>query len=163
MNCANFLRACVHFIKFRYFFPNICCYLSAFFLETTPLPLRYHSITIQYFPRTLLPILRSTESPITLALWGALAMVRRVNLLLLCSTDSRLASLDSLISATCLLGDNPPSKKTQENAIFLAHLQILLYLCNRKPKVCRHTIKSVYYGVLIILSNGVSSALVLAS
>ena len=62
-----------------------------------------------------------------------------------------------------VLGDNPPSKKTQENAIFLAHLQILLYLCNRKPKVCRHIIKSVYYGVLIILSNGVSSALVLAS
>ena len=33
-------------------------FLSAFFLETTSLPLRYQSITIQYFPRTLLPISR---------------------------------------------------------------------------------------------------------
>lgn len=33
-----------------------------------------------------------------------------------------------------VLGDNPLSKKTQENAIFLAHLQILLYLCRRFGK-----------------------------
>ena len=42
----------MHFIKFRYLFPNIRCYLSAFFLETTLLPLQYHSVTILYFPRT---------------------------------------------------------------------------------------------------------------
>ena len=33
-------------------------FLSAFFLETTSLPLRYQSISIQYFPRALLPISR---------------------------------------------------------------------------------------------------------
>ena len=33
-------------------------FLSAVFLETTSLPLRYQSIIIQYFPRTLLPISR---------------------------------------------------------------------------------------------------------
>ena len=33
-------------------------FLSAFFLETTSLPLRYQSISIQYSPRTLLPISR---------------------------------------------------------------------------------------------------------
>ena len=43
-----------------------------------------------------------------------------------------------------MLGNISPSKKLQENAIFLAHLQILLYLCNRKPKVCRHSYKKAF-------------------
>ena len=55
MNCANVLRACVHFIKFRYFFPNICCYLSAFFLEPTSSPHRNHSITTE-LPSNTFPI-----------------------------------------------------------------------------------------------------------
>ena len=37
-------------------------YLSRNHLVTTPIPLCYHCITLQYFPRIMLPILRSTDS-----------------------------------------------------------------------------------------------------
>ena len=101
--------------------PSPCLFPLSF-----SLPLRNHFVT------TLLP---SSTFPVPCYLSSALAIVRRVNiLLLLCSTDSRLATLDSPLSATCLvLGDNPPSKKSQENAIFLANPQILLYLCTLYP------------------------------
>ena len=49
-----------------------------------------------------------------------------------------------------MLGNISPSKKLQENAIFLAHLQILLYLCNRKPKVCRHSYKKRLFALVLV-------------
>ena len=36
-----------------YLLPAFYLFLSAFFLETTPISFRYHLLTIQYFPRTL--------------------------------------------------------------------------------------------------------------
>ena len=57
-----------------------------------------------------------------------------------------------------MLGNISPSKKIQENAIFLAHLQILLYLCNRKPKVCRHIKKRLLRGPHNFKQWGVFSA-----
>ena len=76
------------------------CFFPAIFLATTPLSLRYHCITIQYFPRTMLPILhlqrsnlpttgaqrRSTAKRTTTChpppVWCS-ASTRRVNILLL--------------------------------------------------------------------------------
>ena len=49
-------------LRIPYLPPAFYLFLSAFFLETTSLPLRYHSITIQYFPRTLLPVKHSAIS-----------------------------------------------------------------------------------------------------
>ena len=66
------------------------------------------------------------------------------------SRESRLP-----IPATCLvLGDNPPSKKSQENAIFLAHLQIFHYLCTANQKFADIIKKRLLALVLELLKSG---------
>ena len=107
------------------------CFFSAIFLETTSLPLRYHSIAIQYFPRTMLPVKCS-------------ALIRRVNILLLPRLVVEYSVLSLLISpesysgisvmvlplsvhaeylcvplGSLMLGDNPPSEKHKKMQFFL--------------------------------------------
>ena len=124
-----------------YFLPLSVMLLSASFLVTTSKPLRNH------FVATPLP---SSTFPVPCHLSSALAMVRRVNILLLPRLVVEYSVLSLSISpesysgivclpATCqVLGVNSPSIPASTSYTFhfspqkFAHLQILLYLCSRK-------------------------------